>query len=48
MCYYAKHVTLQAYMQLGEFKKSRDYFLRARRLDPGNSEIRHELEQLDR
>eukprot|EP00731_Ephydatia_muelleri_P023155 Em0015g738a len=38
----------QAYMQLGEFKKSRDHFSKARRLDPGNAEIRHELEQLDR
>ena len=35
-------------MQLGEFKKSRDHFSKARRLDPGNAEIRHELEQLDR
>ena len=35
-------------MKLGDFKKSRDYLVRAGRLAPGNQEIRLELQKLDR
>ena len=35
-------------MKLANFKKSRDYLIRAGRLSPGNSEIRQELVKLDR
>ena len=39
---------LQAYMQLAEFNKSRDYLLKAGRLAPSNEDIRQELRKLDR
>ena len=39
---------LQAYMQLSEFDKSRTYLIKAGQLFPGNTEIRQELEKLDR
>ena len=35
-------------MKLGDFKKSREYLIRAGRLCPGNQEIRQELVKLDR
>ncbi len=39
---------LQAYMQLSEFNLSRQHLVRAGRMAPGNSEIRQELEKLNR
>ena len=35
-------------MQLAEFKKSKDYLLKAGRLAPHNEDIRQELLKLDR
>ena len=40
--------SIQASMKLGDFKKSRDFLVRAGRLAPGNQEIRLELQKLDR
>ena len=41
-------ILFQASMKLGDFKKSRDYLIRACRLAPGSQEIRLELQKLDR
>lgn len=35
-------------MQLSEFDQSRHYLMKAGRLSPGNTEIRRELEKLNR
>jgi hypothetical protein len=39
---------LQAHMQLSEFDQARYYLVRAGKLSPGNTEIRKELEKLNR
>ncbi|XP_065893278.1 inactive peptidyl-prolyl cis-trans isomerase FKBP6-like isoform X2 [Dysidea avara] len=38
----------QAYMQLAEFTRSKEYLMRAGKLAPNNAEIRQELQKLDR
>ena len=35
-------------MQLGDFRSSKKYLVRAGKLSPGNEEIRQELKKLDK